>query len=71
MPEINVQTTVPETMYEALWRMARTAKRPLKAVVRDAIESYLRQSSPAEKDPLMQFVGGGRLKADDGSSRHP
>lgn len=69
MSEINVQTTLPESLYEALWRMARLEKRPLKAVVREAIEAYLRQASPAEKDPLLDFVGHGRLKDRDWSER--
>ena len=69
MADINVQTTLPEATYETLWRQARTEQRPLKAVVREAIESYLQQQAPLEKDPLLSFVGRGRLKEKDWSQR--
>ena len=69
MAEINVQTTVSDLIYESLWRVARAEKRPLKAVVREAIEAYLRQAVPPERDSLMAFVGRGRLKAKDWSER--
>jgi hypothetical protein len=69
MNEVNVQTTLPESVYESLWRLAKSEKRPLKAVVREAIETYLRKASPADKDPLLGFVGHGRLKQQDWSQR--
>jgi predicted transcriptional regulator len=69
MSDINVQTTLPEAAYEALARVARVAKRPLKAVVREAIEEYVGRQTPAEKDPLLTFVGRGRLKETDWSQR--
>lgn len=69
MTEVNVQTTLPESLYESLWRTAKAEKRPLKAVVREAIETYLRKASPAEKDPLLAFVGHGRLRQPDWSQR--
>jgi hypothetical protein len=69
MSEINVQTTISEALYESLSRTARAEKRPLKAVVREAIESYVRTASPVEQDPLFGFVGHGRLKERDWSTR--
>lgn len=69
MEEINVQTTLPEVLYQSLWRIAKAERRPLKAVVREAIESYVRESSPTAKDPLMGFLGTGKLKESDWSIR--
>lgn len=60
---------MPEALYESLWRVARAEKRPLRAVVREAIETYLRTVAPAEKDPLLEFVGHGKLKQHDWSER--
>jgi predicted DNA-binding protein len=68
MGEVNVQTVVPETTYEALTRLARAEGRSIRAVVREAIEDRLRQS-PLTDDPLAQFVGAGRLKEHDLSTR--
>ncbi|MBI2078067.1 MAG: hypothetical protein HYT80_06825 [Euryarchaeota archaeon] len=69
MTEINVQTTVPEAVYQSLWRVAKAERRPLKAVLREAIEEYLGKVAPADKDPLLGFVGAGRLKETNWSTR--
>ena len=69
MNEINVQTTLPEAVYQNLWRVAKAENRALKAVMREAIEQYLGKASPTEDDPLFKFVGHGRLKESDWSAR--
>lgn len=68
MAEVNVQTTLAEPLYELLWRTAKQERRPIKAIVREAIESYLRQAG-GQEDPLLSFVGHGRLKETDWSKR--
>lgn len=69
MDEVNVQTTLPEALYQSLWRQARAEKKPLKAVVREAIEAHLQRVMPLDKDPLLSFVGRGRLKESNWSER--
>ncbi|MHB8585334.1 MAG: ribbon-helix-helix protein, CopG family [Thermoplasmatota archaeon] len=69
MVERNVQTVLPEDVYESLARTARREGRPLKAVVRDAVEAYVRAAEPPDKDPLLAFVGKGHLKEKGWSTR--
>lgn len=69
MPERHVQATLPEPLYERLWVVARRRNTSIKAAVREAVEAYVRQASPMEDDPLLGFVGSGKLKGQDWSER--
>lgn len=53
-----VQTTLPAGTYTRLAEQARREGKPLKAVVREAIEEHLVKELPAwEDDPLQDFIG--------------
>lgn len=69
MAERNVQTVVPERLYESLARRATRERKPLKAVVREALEAYLGGRGRGARDPLLDFVGHGRLRAGSWSTR--
>lgn len=69
MNEIHVRTTLSEPLYEALSRTARNQRRPLKAVLREAVEAYVATRSDLSDDTLMGFVGKGRLRERDWSER--
>lgn len=62
----NVQTTLPDDLYAILARRAEREGRPLKAVVRAAIERYVQDP---DKDPLKDFVGAGTLPRGRWSAR--
>lgn len=69
MEEINVKTTVPRTLHESLRRVANEERRPMKAIIREAIEAYLRKRARLDDDPIRQFVGAGTLEGTDRSER--
>jgi hypothetical protein len=69
MSERHVQATLPEPLYQALWQVAKRRDTSIKAAVREAIEAYVRQATPAEQDPLHDFVGAGSLKEGDWARR--
>src|SRR5688572_21162230 len=53
-----VQTTLPESTYTRLSARAKKDGKPLKAVVQDAIEAYLKEPWPKwEDDPLFKMIG--------------
>jgi hypothetical protein len=59
MAERHVQATIPEARYQSLWQVAKRRNASLKATARRA---YVRQATPAEDDPLFEFVGSGTLE---------
>lgn len=69
MEEKHVQTTVSEVVYDVLWKEAKKEHRPLKAILREAIEAHARRVAPLEEDPIWKFVGRGTLKERDWSTR--
>lgn len=69
MSERNVQTTLSEPLYERLAEAARRSKKPIKVVVREAVEAHLRQMTPIEEDPLWRMVGTGTLKGGNWARR--
>lgn len=69
MDDVHVQTTVPDDVHERLRRLARRDRRSLKAVLRDAIETYVSEETQEEEDPLWSLVGKGSLPAGDWSER--
>ena len=69
MLEKNVQTTLPEITYEGLARLARRRRRPIKLLVREAVEEMLRREASPDEDPLLGLVSAGRLEAGDWSER--
>ncbi len=57
----NVQAVIPDPLYEKLASVARRQDRPLKAVMRSAIEAYVAEGASGDKDPLDDFIGSGSL----------
>ena len=69
MAERHVQAIISEATYQALWGLAKQEKRPIKDVVREAIEAYLRRAQPRDQDPLLGIVGTGTLRENNWSER--
>lgn len=51
----HVQTVVPETTYTRLRRRSQEENRPIKDLVREAVEAYIQEKD--ESDPLDDVVG--------------
>lgn len=69
MKQINVKTTVPRTLHRSLRRVAIEERRSMKAVIREAIEAYLRNRATMDEDSVQRFVGAGTLEETDWSER--
>lgn len=67
MASKHVQTELPEDVYGALRQAAEAQGKPLKTLIRDAIEAYL--EADLEADPLMELVGAGNLPEESWSER--
>ncbi len=63
----HVQTEIDETLYSMLKALSLREKRPIKEILRDAIEEYLRRNASLtkeeiSKDPIWDAFGRVELK---------
>ena len=65
-----VQTEVEADVHARLVRLAAKRHMPLKALVREALTTYVKhKEGPAEDDPIIELVGSIELKGPSRSSR--
>lgn len=65
-----VQTELDLSTYTRLKHLADRRELPLKAVVRDALRSYVEaEEGHLDKDPVFEIVGSLKLKGSDWSRR--
>ncbi len=65
-----VQTELDPTTYARLKHLADRKDRPLKAVLRDAVKSYVdAQEGELEEDPIFRLIGSLKIGGRDWSER--